>query len=1281
MSRSHLVAVVLLAALTESAVAQEGYEAGPPAPVITTLVWSAEDDVLQKELKLTADQIKGMVAARQKWWDFYYTASPKEFNTRIADEDKALAAAVAALFSADQLTRAQQLAAQINLAQFNTGPHERDGITRTVAVPDKFDLTRVSGTALHYSPEFAAALKLTDDQKKLVTNGSGWGSGFNGLVLLTPDQTAAARAYLGPIVRREWKTTEDPRVADLYTGDGPSSVPGPLGLVQARDVRKAADITEDQFKALAPTYELWTKFQSENLSPEKTLRRRKELNAESDSALARVLKPEQLARVKQIEFQLLSVEERPGVVQFAHPTIEKALGFTVAQQKAYEAAYKECDEVVARAVRAGGGLEATDKAIKAATAARNKAVDSILTDEQVKKWDTLRGAPFVGSSSPDQLGPSGRGGFGGPGGFGGSGNPWSNPVFKELSFGRYALELSYLSRNESIQTELKLTPEQIKKAGAAYQDQLQKFPTGELNNFADVEKGTKSHEERSKFVEKALGEVLTAEQAKRFRQIMLQDRERSPYSAVRPVPSAVSYPGVADAVKLTAEQKKKLIEGTAPAGVLTDEQKAAVKATLGEAFNGTFSTTKGGNPWAGGTAPGGFPGTAWTPSVITPELKVVRELTFGRYTLELSQLSRNELIQTELKLTPEQLKKAVAAYQDQLQKFPARDLNLARSDPPKAAKLYEERSKLVEKALGEILTADQAKRFRQVAIQIREQPAQPFGADLTTVSSAASYPGVAEAVKLTAEQKKKLIDGTAPANVLTDEQKAAVKDLRGDPFKGASAVAAPSGGPWGNPGTGGMGGPGGGMNGGMGGGRVQDPEQSWAMLQRVTSDSGDTIDLGKIPSQTHALLKSMTERTGGIALPETGVMTKAAYLEYHAKNETARAEANDQLTTGDPARAREWTFGRYTNELGSLVRHEVIRTELKLTPEQVKKVGAAYQELLKAFSLATLKAADADAARERWFEGRSKAIEKALADVLTPEQSKRFRQITLQLRERATQVLGFHGTVPSAVACPEVGEAVKLTAEQKKKLIEGGAAAVVLTAEQKAAVQALLGEPFKDAATVLPLPNWSGGGMSSPGGFSGNPWRNGLTDRTRLTTVLPWDALKLTPDQVAKLATVFNRYHAASTRSPGGRGGNPFAVQPKTDGPEVAVDKDVESILTSDQLKRLDQLIVQSRAATGLLAVLSEPAGVPRLTPEQAKQFAADGQELADVARFVEDAALSQERSTELRRALRDRLDARILDALTAEQKAAWKERTGAAYAGFVKPPLAGRSSTGWGPR
>ncbi|MBM3978977.1 MAG: EF-hand domain-containing protein [Planctomycetes bacterium] len=129
---------------------------------------------------------------------------------------------------------------------------------------------------------------------------------------------------------------------------------------------------------------------------------------------------------------------------------------------------------------------------------------------------------------------------------------------------------------------------------------------------------------------------------------------------------------------------------------------------------------------------------------------------------------------------------------------------------------------------------------------------------------------------------------------------------------GGSGFGAPSGGM--GPGGGGMGPSGGGMSGQRRG--SMDPEMAWGFLQRLTGSSGDSVDLSKIPPQTAAMLKGMTERGGGIPLPESGIMTKAAYLDHHARSEQARASFAANGGSGGMAPGGGMTPGGGMSERG-----------------------------------------------------------------------------------------------------------------------------------------------------------------------------------------------------------------------------------------------------------------------------------------------------------------------------------------------------------------------------
>jgi hypothetical protein len=732
---------MIVARLLAAALAQPGYEP-TPAPLVANVLWYVQEDGLQKELKLTPEQVKQLVTARQKSWDFYFTTSPKEYGTRVAEQDKALEAAVKQALSPEQFARARQLAAQVAWGEYfgfdggfpgGFGGFGGSGVFSVPAIRrEGLDLTHVQGTTLFYSPELASALKLTDEQKKLATPGDFTPEGS--VVYLTPDQTAAAVAFLGPIVKHNWKLAEDPRTVGLYD-DGPyGSAPRLLGLTEARDVRAEVKMTDAQTKELDAVREKWTSTRREELSPEQSMRLRDELRAEE-------------------------------AVRRAHA------------------------EAVAKAVKADADFQTTDKAIKEATAARDKAVAAILTPDQAGKVAALRGPAFTGSRVPDRFG-----GPGGPGRFGGPGVALS--TLRELTFGRYTPDLLAALIREAVQKELKLTPEQVTKLAAARQDISAKFPLTVESIRDEAEKAGKIFEERSKAIGKALTDILTAEQAKRFRQIVLQSRERPPAEGVRPrpsalVPSAVGYPGVADAVKLTPEQKKNLAGGTNPSEVLTADQKAAIKGMLGDPFKGPFAVTPSGdNPFSGG---GGFD----TPvGGLTPRTQLVMSLPWDA-----------------AKLTPDQVTRLVPVltrYQvaTQPQRGPAGGGGAGGGLRGPSPQKLSEAAAALNKEIDAILTPAQVKRLDQLVVQARAAndlrtaltgPEGPAAVKLTAeqtgrigefVRELSNVAGLVSQAGLPAEQDTELrqwlrdrLDERV-ADVLMADQKGAWRDRTGEPYAG-----------------------------------------------------------------------------------------------------------------------------------------------------------------------------------------------------------------------------------------------------------------------------------------------------------------------------------------------------------------------------------------------------------------------------------------------------------------------------------------------------------------
>lgn len=88
------------------------------------------------------------------------------------------------------------------------------------------------------------------------------------------------------------------------------------------------------------------------------------------------------------------------------------------------------------------------------------------------------------------------------------------------------------------------------------------------------------------------------------------------------------------------------------------------------------------------------------------------------------------------------------------------------------------------------------------------------------------------------------------------------------------------------PGGGGFGRPG-----GFGGsGFKMDPEMAWSMMQRsMAGPTPDTIDLSKMDPRMRDFSRQRAEQSGGIPLPDSGIMTKAQYLDHFARSEAAKA--------------------------------------------------------------------------------------------------------------------------------------------------------------------------------------------------------------------------------------------------------------------------------------------------------------------------------------------------------------------------------------------------------
>ncbi|HEY7326008.1 MAG TPA: hypothetical protein VH592_00100 [Gemmataceae bacterium] len=118
-------------------------------------------------------------------------------------------------------------------------------------------------------------------------------------------------------------------------------------------------------------------------------------------------------------------------------------------------------------------------------------------------------------------------------------------------------------------------------------------------------------------------------------------------------------------------------------------------------------------------------------------------------------------------------------------------------------------------------------------------------------------------------------------------------------------------------------------------------------------------------------------------------------------------------------------FGGFGGGTVFLLTQKSVQEELKLSADQVKKVTELQEKQRESFQ--GLRDLSQEERREKMQE-MTKANEKAVADILKPEQVKRVKQIALQ--QQVSRTLGF------ALNNEELAKELKITDEQKDKIRE-----------------------------------------------------------------------------------------------------------------------------------------------------------------------------------------------------------------------------------------------------
>jgi hypothetical protein len=372
------------------------------------------------------------------------------------------------------------------------------------------------------------------------------------------------------------------------------------------------------------------------------------------------------------------------------------------------------------------------------TRARTEGPEAVLTGEQEAKWQAMKGDTFKGALRPHVPAR--------PVPFGGVNSPLATPA---------ALRTVQCLFSISVQEELKLTDGQRAQV-RGLRDRWRPVAGGTANQYRK--------EQTAKEIEQAAGELLKPEQKTRLEQIALQQELRSQHEdAVFILPKVVS------ALRLSAKQQKKIVTlrrerqeayrdlflsgassdeiarkaeafwketYTKLAAVLSEEQQARLKDVLGEPFTGAVVSIV----------------RTRTRQLPPPVPLVIAGLPFVE----------DKALHRELKLSEEQVKKLAEEYRKYL------------SLRPEEAVV-----RTTEKAVSDILSADQLKRFKQVALQ--QVPARGI----------AGYTDVVDGLTLTGAQKEELGDGEPLDTVLTRDQQAKWKEMLGEPFKDTLTRALP----------------------------------------------------------------------------------------------------------------------------------------------------------------------------------------------------------------------------------------------------------------------------------------------------------------------------------------------------------------------------------------------------------------------------------------------------------------------------------------------------------
>lgn len=162
---------------------------------------------------------------------------------------------------------------------------------------------------------------------------------------------------------------------------GQESVQKELKMTEEQ-VSKVRDLQQKQRAAFKEAF---------NLSPEERRQKMRELTESNTKALAEILKPEQLKRLKQINYQLAPLG---GVL--SDPEVQKELNLSDEQKEKIRAIQQDAAQAMRELFQPGGDPNETRRKIEEFRKSTDQKLMNLLTDAQKNKLNELKGEPFKG---------------------------------------------------------------------------------------------------------------------------------------------------------------------------------------------------------------------------------------------------------------------------------------------------------------------------------------------------------------------------------------------------------------------------------------------------------------------------------------------------------------------------------------------------------------------------------------------------------------------------------------------------------------------------------------------------------------------------------------------------------------------------------------------------------------------------------------------------------------------------------------------------------------------